>query len=264
MSLQKTIKSEARISGKGMFGGKEVKVTFRPASADSGVVFVRTDIQEPVRIGAVARVCPSLFLWAVLYWWAMEIKYRNATMEDLAAIIRFVDYWLTGGAERDHVPGATHDFFIPFGRQKKYLARYDVLLAICERAIVGWAVKTDRGILIHLLVAVPFRGRGIGGEMLRRLSPEIVRSKMDQKSGDPADFYMKYGYYKLSCERLGKKENIELFVKVDKGEDICDTKQKRSSLEQMRDLLLGGSLDDSHQLSESESAEFTAEDFRSW
>jgi len=54
LSLQKTIKSEARISGKGMFGGKEVKVTFRPASADSGVVFVRTDTQEPVRISAVA------------------------------------------------------------------------------------------------------------------------------------------------------------------------------------------------------------------
>jgi len=51
---QKTIKSEARISGKGLFGGQETKVTFRPASADSGVVFVRTDIPEPVRISAVA------------------------------------------------------------------------------------------------------------------------------------------------------------------------------------------------------------------
>ena len=54
MNLQKTIKSEAKISGRGLFGGKEVKVVFRPASADSGVVFVRTDTQEPVRIGAVA------------------------------------------------------------------------------------------------------------------------------------------------------------------------------------------------------------------
>ena len=185
-------------------------------------------------------------------------------MEDLPAIVRFVDYWLTGGAVSDGVPGATHDFFVPYGRQRNYLAKYDVLLAICERAIVGWAVKTNRNILIHLLVAVPFRGKGIGGEMLARLNPEIVRSKMDQKSGDPADFYMKYGYYKLSCERFGKKENIELFTKVDKGEEICDTKQKRTSLEQMRDLLLGGPLDDSHQSGESESAEFTAEDFRSW
>jgi UDP-3-O-[3-hydroxymyristoyl] N-acetylglucosamine deacetylase/3-hydroxyacyl-[acyl-carrier-protein] dehydratase len=53
LKLQKTIKTEAKISGKGMFDGKEAKVTFRPASPDTGVVFVRTDIPEPVRISAV-------------------------------------------------------------------------------------------------------------------------------------------------------------------------------------------------------------------
>ncbi|MBA7610295.1 hypothetical protein ES703_17502 [subsurface metagenome] len=170
----------------------------------------------------------------------MEIKYRAAEIEDLEEIIRFVDYWLTGGAVSDHVPGATHDFFVPVGRQRNYLAKYNVLLAICERVIVGWAVKTNRNILIHLLVAVPFRGKGIGGELLRRLEPEIVRSKMDQKSGDPADFYMKQGYYKLSCERLGKKDNIELFAKVDNADGIRYTAQRKSSLEQMRELLRGG------------------------
>ena len=54
MKLQKTIKSEGRISGRGLFGGKETKVIFRPAPADSGVVFVRTDVPEAVRIRAVA------------------------------------------------------------------------------------------------------------------------------------------------------------------------------------------------------------------
>ena len=54
MKLQKTIKGESRISGKGMFGGKEAKLTFKPAAVDTGVVFVRTDVTEPVRIGAVA------------------------------------------------------------------------------------------------------------------------------------------------------------------------------------------------------------------
>ncbi len=53
MKLQKTIKSEARISGRGLFEGKETKVVFRPARPDSGVVFVRTDTGEPVRISAV-------------------------------------------------------------------------------------------------------------------------------------------------------------------------------------------------------------------
>ena len=54
MKLQKTIKSEGRISGRGLFGGKEAKVVFRPAEANTGVVFVRTDVAEPVRISAVA------------------------------------------------------------------------------------------------------------------------------------------------------------------------------------------------------------------
>jgi len=177
----------------------------------------------------------------------MDVKYRLASMEDLEAIVRFVDYWLSGGAEKDKVPGATHDFFVPYGRQQKYLAKYVVLLAICEKAIVGWAVKTNRGVLIHMLVAVPFRGKGIGGEMLRRLSPEIVRSKMDQKSGDPADFYMKNGYYKLSCERFGKNENIELFAAVDNEGGSRYTKQAESSLVKMRKLLLGSESDGGRQ-----------------
>jgi UDP-3-O-[3-hydroxymyristoyl] N-acetylglucosamine deacetylase/3-hydroxyacyl-[acyl-carrier-protein] dehydratase len=53
LKLQKTIKGEARISGKGMFGGKEAKAIFRPAPAGTGVVFVRTDIAEPVQISAI-------------------------------------------------------------------------------------------------------------------------------------------------------------------------------------------------------------------
>ncbi|MHC4312497.1 MAG: UDP-3-O-acyl-N-acetylglucosamine deacetylase [Planctomycetota bacterium] len=54
MKLQKTIKGEGRLSGRGMFGGKEAKVVFRPAPVDSGVVFVRVDVPEAVRINAVA------------------------------------------------------------------------------------------------------------------------------------------------------------------------------------------------------------------
>ena len=53
MKLQKTIKNEAKVQGRGLFGGKEAKVVFRPAPADSGVVFVRTDVPEAVRINAV-------------------------------------------------------------------------------------------------------------------------------------------------------------------------------------------------------------------
>jgi UDP-3-O-[3-hydroxymyristoyl] N-acetylglucosamine deacetylase/3-hydroxyacyl-[acyl-carrier-protein] dehydratase len=54
MKLQKTIKSECRLHGRGLFGGGEAKVVFRPAPPDTGVVFVRTDVPEAVRIRAVA------------------------------------------------------------------------------------------------------------------------------------------------------------------------------------------------------------------
>ena len=54
MRLQKTIKDEARLSGKGLFGGEDAKVVFRPAPEDTGVVFIRTDLDESVQIRAIA------------------------------------------------------------------------------------------------------------------------------------------------------------------------------------------------------------------
>ena len=54
MKLQKTIKREAKMRGRGLFGGKEAKIVFRPAPVDTGITFIRTDIPEPVRISAVA------------------------------------------------------------------------------------------------------------------------------------------------------------------------------------------------------------------
>jgi UDP-3-O-[3-hydroxymyristoyl] N-acetylglucosamine deacetylase/3-hydroxyacyl-[acyl-carrier-protein] dehydratase len=51
---QKTIQNEVKASGKGLFDGKDAKVTFRPAAADTGIVFVRVDMAEPVRIPATA------------------------------------------------------------------------------------------------------------------------------------------------------------------------------------------------------------------
>jgi UDP-3-O-[3-hydroxymyristoyl] N-acetylglucosamine deacetylase/3-hydroxyacyl-[acyl-carrier-protein] dehydratase len=53
MKLQKTIKDECRIAGKGLFSGEEAKVTFQPAPMDTGIVFTRTDVNEPVRIRAI-------------------------------------------------------------------------------------------------------------------------------------------------------------------------------------------------------------------
>jgi len=54
LKLQKTIKREGKIRGRGLFGGKEAKLVFRPAPVDSGITFIRTDVPEPVLINAIA------------------------------------------------------------------------------------------------------------------------------------------------------------------------------------------------------------------
>ena len=53
MRLQKTIKGETKLSGKGLFGGQDVKLIFRPGEIDTGVVFIRTDLSSPVEIPAL-------------------------------------------------------------------------------------------------------------------------------------------------------------------------------------------------------------------
>lgn len=52
---QKTIKTEAKLTGKGLFCGKDVKITFKPAEPDTGVTFIRTDLDPPAKI----RVLPE-------------------------------------------------------------------------------------------------------------------------------------------------------------------------------------------------------------
>ena len=55
MKPQRTIAEEAKLAGRGMFSGADAKVKFVPADVDTGVVFVRTDLDEPVRIEANIR-----------------------------------------------------------------------------------------------------------------------------------------------------------------------------------------------------------------
>lgn len=56
--LQHTIKKEVTLKGKGLFMGEKVNMRFKPAGADHGIVFVRTDVGEPgqgVRIPALVH-----------------------------------------------------------------------------------------------------------------------------------------------------------------------------------------------------------------
>ncbi|MCH9022707.1 MAG: UDP-3-O-[3-hydroxymyristoyl] N-acetylglucosamine deacetylase, partial [Planctomycetes bacterium] len=50
MLAQQTIRCEVSVEGRGLFGGRPVQMRLKPAEPDSGIVFVRTDFPEPVRI----------------------------------------------------------------------------------------------------------------------------------------------------------------------------------------------------------------------
>jgi len=143
----------------------------------------------------------------------MTVVYRKADERDIDAISAFVDYWLAGRGLSNGVPGSAHDYFVPAGRHLKYVTKYNTLIALIDNCIIGWSVKTHLGVLIHLLVAGTFRHRGIGTELLRLQKPDIVRSKMDQSAGNPAQFYEKLGYTRAPEPAQGKKHNIELFAK---------------------------------------------------
>ena len=141
------------------------------------------------------------------------IKYRRASMKDLQNIRKFVDFWLSGRAMNKGIKNAGNDYFVSIGQQKSYLKNCIVLLAHYKNKIVGWAVKERTNVLIHLLVAADCRGMGIGKEMMSQLKPDIIRSKSDQQTGDPAPFYEMLGYKRISDVKVGKKKNIEFMSK---------------------------------------------------
>ena len=143
----------------------------------------------------------------------MNITCRRAKITDLAVVIEFVDYWLSGRGKKDGVAGVADDYFITHKQQYDYLCRYIVLLAFDGEKLVGWCVKNSNRVMIALLVAGPYRGIGIGRNLLCRINPEVIRSKVDQSTGNPAEFYNRCGYVSASGQRIGKNKNIELFVK---------------------------------------------------
>jgi len=53
--LQRTLKNVIRATGVGLHTGEKVYLTLRPAPVDTGIVFVRTDLDEPVSITAAVE-----------------------------------------------------------------------------------------------------------------------------------------------------------------------------------------------------------------
>ncbi|MES9906521.1 MAG: UDP-3-O-acyl-N-acetylglucosamine deacetylase [Sedimenticola sp.] len=55
MIRQRTLKNIIRATGVGLHTGEKVYLTLRPAAVNSGIIFCRTDLEEPVEISA----CPN-------------------------------------------------------------------------------------------------------------------------------------------------------------------------------------------------------------
>ncbi len=60
MYLQRTLKNVIQATGVGLHSGEKIYLTLRPAPANSGIIFTRTDLPEPVIIPALAEnVCDT-------------------------------------------------------------------------------------------------------------------------------------------------------------------------------------------------------------
>ncbi|HSN70825.1 MAG TPA: UDP-3-O-acyl-N-acetylglucosamine deacetylase, partial [Steroidobacteraceae bacterium] len=55
MLRQRTLKNTIRATGVGLHTGKKVLMVLRPAPVETGIVFRRTDLDEPVEIAARAE-----------------------------------------------------------------------------------------------------------------------------------------------------------------------------------------------------------------
>ena len=74
MLAQRTIKSIVHAAGVGLHGGRRVELTLRPAPADTGIVFRRTDLAEPVTIAARADAVNDTRLATTLTQGAVRVR----------------------------------------------------------------------------------------------------------------------------------------------------------------------------------------------
>ena len=79
MLNQRTLKNTIRATGVGLHTGKKVLMTLRPAAPNTGIVFRRVDLDEPVDIEARAENVGDTVLGTTLVKGAVRV----ATVEHL-------------------------------------------------------------------------------------------------------------------------------------------------------------------------------------
>lgn len=83
MLKQRTLKTVIRASGVGLHGGVKVNMTLRPAAPDTGIIFRRVDLANPVDLPARALMVGDTRMCSCLECDGEEGKVRVGTIEHL-------------------------------------------------------------------------------------------------------------------------------------------------------------------------------------
>jgi len=86
MLNQRTLKNSIRATGVGLHTGKKILMTLRPAAPDTGIVFRRTDLGEPVDIQAHAEHVGDTMLGTTLHKGEIKISTVEHLLSALAGL----------------------------------------------------------------------------------------------------------------------------------------------------------------------------------
>jgi UDP-3-O-[3-hydroxymyristoyl] N-acetylglucosamine deacetylase len=86
MLNQRTLKNSIRATGVGLHTGKKILMTLRPAAPDTGIVFRRTDLGEPVDIEARAENVGDTMLGTTLHKGDVKISTVEHLLSALAGL----------------------------------------------------------------------------------------------------------------------------------------------------------------------------------
>src|ERR1700677_5159612 len=86
MLNQRTLKNSIRATGVGLHTGKKVLMTLRPALPDTGIVFRRTDLAQPVDIQAHAENVGDTMMGTTLHKDDVKISTAEQLLSALAGL----------------------------------------------------------------------------------------------------------------------------------------------------------------------------------
>ena len=164
---QRTIAAPALIEGVGYWSGRDVRVEFRPAPADTGIVFVRADMKHCPRIPATIEHCVEMPRRTTLQSGAASVEMIEHLMAALSGLqIDNCELWV----DQPEMPGCDGSC-LPF------------VVALRSAGVVEQNVARRR-----LLVRRPMRvGDGESWIEARPCSSSktILRYELDYGSGSP-------------------------------------------------------------------------------